>query len=120
MEFMLGRTWHHHVMNDSALRTRSSVLHRFWRDHISDKKKRPQRNIPPYARASLAARKATFSFAMTAMDKVAEWNEEKWVGSKFAASVWICTKAVLCDGRGRPPQDLRQMLRIFMESVSCG
>ena len=32
--------------------------------------------------------------------------------------MWIYTKAFLCDGRGRPPQDLRQMLRIIMECVS--
>ena len=45
------------------------------------------------------------------------WNEEQWVGSKFAARMWIFTNAVMCDGRGRPPQDLRQMLRIIMECV---
>ena len=28
------------------------------------------------------------------------------------------TKAVLCDGRGRPPQDLRQTLQINMECMS--
>ena len=39
-------------------------------------------------------------------------------GSKFAASVWIYTEALLCDGRGPPPQDLRQMLRIIVECVS--
>ena len=60
----------------------------------------------------------TRSDAMTVMDKVGRWNEEKCVGSKCAASMWIYTKAVLCDGRGRPPQDLRQMLRIIMECVS--
>ena len=75
-------------------------------------------NVPPYARAPLAVSKATFSSAMTVMDKVEGWNEEMWVGSKFAASMWIYTKAALCDGRGRPPQDLRQMLRIIMASVS--
>ena len=32
--------------------------------------------------------------------------------------MWIYTKAVLCDGRGRPPQDLRQMLQMIMECVS--
>ena len=51
------------------------------------------------------------------MDKVEGWNEEQWVGSKFAARMWIYTKAVMCGGRGRPPQDLRQMLRIIMECV---
>ena len=33
MEFMIGRTWLYHCMNDYALRTTSSVLHRFWTDH---------------------------------------------------------------------------------------
>ena len=42
MELVTGRTWHYHGMNNDALRTISSVLHRFKRDHISDKK-RPQR-----------------------------------------------------------------------------
>ena len=37
MEHSNGRTCHYHGMNDCALRTRSSVLHRFWSDHISDK-----------------------------------------------------------------------------------
>ena len=46
------------------------------------------------------------------------WNEEEWVGTKFAACMWIYTRAVLCDGRWCPPQDLRQILRIIMESVN--
>ena len=41
------------------------------------------------------------------------------VGSKFAASMWIYTEAVLCDGRRRdPPLDLQPILRIIVESVS--
>ena len=75
MEFMTGRTWHYHGMNDFALRTRSSVLHRFWRDNISDKNGR-RSNIPPNTLAALAVPKATFSFAMTAIDKVEGRNEE--------------------------------------------
>ena len=35
---------------------------------------------------------------MTVLDKVEGWNEEQWAGSKFAASMWIYTNAVLCDG----------------------
>ena len=69
--------------------------------------------MPRYVQRPFAVPKATFSFAMTVMDKVEGWNEERWVGSKFAASMWVHTKAVLCDGRGRgPPLDLRQMLQI--------
>ena len=55
---------------------------------------------------------------MTEVDKVEGWNEEEWVVSKFDASMWIYTKAVLCDGRGRPPQDLRQMLKNIIECAS--
>ena len=71
-----------------------------------------------YKPNALAVPKTAFSHAMIVMDKVGGWNEEDWVESKFAAGMWIYTKAVLCDGRGRPPQDLRQMLRIIMECVS--
>ena len=32
---------------------------------------------------------------MTPMDKIRVWeDEESWVGSKFAACMWICTKAL--------------------------
>ena len=56
---------------------------------------------------------------MTAMDGVQGWNEGGWVGSNVAACMCIyCTKAVLCDGRRRPPQEMRQMLVIIMECVS--
>ena len=92
-----------HGMDDCALRTRSSVLHRFLRDHISDKNGRRD-DIPPNAVAGLAVPKATFLCAMTVMDKVEGWNEEQCVGSKFAARMWIFTKDGMCDGRGRSPK----------------
>ena len=60
--------------------------------------------MPPYVRRPFTAvPKATFSFAMTVMDKVEGWNEEQWVGSYLPACMWIYTKAVLCDGRSRDP-----------------
>ena len=37
MEVMTGRAWHYRGINHKAMRTRTSVLHKFWRDHISDK-----------------------------------------------------------------------------------
>ena len=66
MEVMTGRTWNYHGMNHKALRKRTFVLHRFWRDHISEKNGR-RGNIPPNV---LAVPKTTFSYAMTVMDKV--------------------------------------------------
>ena len=83
MEYLNDRTWRFHAITDYVLRTGSSVLHRFWRDHISDQNGR-RSNIPPYAQAPFAAvPKATFSFAMTVMDKVEGWNEEKVGGVKI-------------------------------------
>ena len=40
--------------------------------------------------------KAVFSCAMTLMDKIRGWEDEEcWVGSKFAACMWIYTKEAL-------------------------
>ena len=42
--------------------------------------------------------KAVFSYAMTLMDKIWVWvDEERWVGSKFAACMWIYTKEALTE-----------------------
>ena len=101
-------------MNHNAMRTRTYVPQKIWRDHISDEEGRRD-NIP---NALAVPKTTTFFYAMTVMDKVEDWTEEKWVGSKFAACMWVYTEAVLCDGRGRPPQDLSQMLQINMECVS--
>ena len=114
MQVMKGRTWHYHGIDHKAKRTRTYVL-QIRLDCISGKNGRRD-NIPPNA---LAVPKTVFSYAMIVMDKVEGWNEEEWVGSKFAACMWIYTKAVLCDGHRRPPQDLRQMFDIIMECLSC-
>ena len=120
MEYLNDRTWRYHGMNAFAMKMRSSVLNRFWRNHTSDKNGH-RGDMPPYVqRPSAAVPNAAFSFAMAVMDKVEGWNEEEWVGSNFAASMWIFTKAALCDVRGRdPPLDLQPILRIIVESVSC-
>ena len=96
------------------------MLNRFWRNHISDKCGL-RGDMSPFVRRPFAAvPKATFSFAMTVMDKVEGWNEEQWVGSYFAASIWIDTKAVSCDVRKRvPPLDLQAILGIIVESAGC-
>ena len=44
--------------------------------------------------------KAVFSYAMTVMDKILGWHdEEKWVGSNFAACMGIHTKLSLSERR---------------------
>ena len=95
MEVATGRTWPHHGLDHKAKQTREYVLQRVWQDCVLDKFGRRDA-IPPNA---LAVPKSVFSYAMTVMDKGEGWNEEEWVGSKFAACMWVYT-AVLCDGRG--------------------
>ena len=60
MEVMTGRTFRYHGMEHKARRTRTYVLQKFWRDHISDKNGRRYK-IPPNA---LAVPKTAFSNAM--------------------------------------------------------
>ena len=69
--------------------------------------------------------KAEFSYAIAVMDKTGGWEEEEgkqenWVGPIFAASMWIFTKAVVCNG-----QNHMQNYRTFkkgsiMEVVNWG
>ena len=64
--------------------------------------------MPPYVKdlgrwPFAAIPKATLSCAMAVMDTVGGWDEEEWVGSYLVACMWICTNAVLCDGRRRDP-----------------
>ena len=119
MEYVNDRTWPYHGMSLCAVKLRTSVLNRFWRDHISDKHGR-RGDVPPHVRRPFAAvPKATFSCAMEVMDKVEGWIEEQWVGSHLAAPMWMCNKAALCDGRKRdPPSDMQTFLVIIIESVS--
>ena len=119
MEHSSDRTWPYHGMSPHAMKLRTSVLNKFWRDHISVKHGR-RGDVPPYVRRPFAAvPKSTFSHAMAVMDKVEGWKEEQWVGSFLAASMWMYTKAALCDGRKcDPPLDLRSILAIIIESVS--
>ena len=71
-------------------------------DHISDKNGRRD-NTPPYALAPFAAvPKTTFSFAMTVMDKVEGWHEEKWVGQNLQRVCGSTPKPFYVMGVGGP------------------
>ena len=119
MEHLNDRTWPYHGMSPDALEVRTSVLNKFWKDHISDKYGLGGDTSPYVRRPFAAVPKASFSFAMAVMDKVEGWNEEKWVGSYLASSMWIYTKPVFCDGRMRdPPLYWQPILSITVESVS--
>ena len=62
-----------------------------------------------------------FSYSVTVMDTIGGWEEEeeeKKVGSRFAACMWIYTEAVLCDGQKSTQEYLRRRLLSSMRSVS--
>ena len=68
---------------------------------------------------SNAQPKAVFFCAMTVMDKICGWGEEeKWVGSLFAACMWMYTKHVLCDGQETTQNFLKRKMMSIMESVN--
>ena len=118
MEFLHISTRLYHDMSVCVMKIRSSVLNKFWKDHISDKNGR-RGYFPPWVLAPLAIPKVTVSFAIASMDKIGGWNEEKWVGTNFVACMWICTEAVLCDGRRRDPLlDLESVLGTIVARVS--
>ena len=56
---------------------------------------------------------------MTVVDKICGWRQEqKWVGSFFAACMWIGTKTVLCDEHDSTQEYLRKKMLSIMESVN--
>ena len=63
---------------------------------------------------------AEFSYAIAVMDKIGGWEEEGWVGSKFAASMCIYTKAVICNGQDNMQEYRVLKFRSIMEAVSLG
>ena len=65
VEYLNDRTWPYH-----AMKVRTSVLNRFWKDHISDKCGIRSDMSPCVRRPFAAVPKATFSFAMAVMGKV--------------------------------------------------
>ena len=112
MEVATGRTCPIFEWSEIALHTREYVPKKFWQVSVDD---RPFDSDPINKHAHVQS-KAVFSNAMTVMDNVHGWEgEEKWVGSKFAACMWICPKSVLCGGRQESTQEYlkRWMLASF-------
>ena len=53
------------------------------------------------------------------MDKICGWSEEEnWVGSLFAACMWMYTKHVLCDGQETTQNFFKRKMLSMMESVN--
>ena len=63
--------------------------------------------------------KAVFSCAMAVMDKICGLEkEETWVGSPFAACMWIYTEAAPCDEQESTEEYLKQRRLSIMKSVN--
>ena len=61
--------------------------------------------------------KAVFSYAVTVMDKICGWeDEETWVGSKFAACMWIYNIGVVT-GRQKPTPEIQEYLKRQLLSI---
>ena len=92
---MTGRTWPNPESSNRAKYTREHVLSEFWQIFVEDKLVlRETTHTHAHAQP-----KSAFSHAIAVVDKIEGWEEEeKWVGSRFAACMWIYTEAVLCDG----------------------
>ena len=64
--------------------------------------------------------KAVFSYAMTLMDKIREWeDEERWVGSKFAACMWIYTKEASTGGQILDREQEEYLKKRIMSIMLC-
>ena len=77
----LGWSWRPLQIREYALREFGEILvddRPFYRDSCCK-----EADVQP---------KGVFSYAMTMIDKISEWeDEEGWVGSMFAACMWIYT-----------------------------
>ena len=107
--------WTRYGWSQGAWHAREYVLNEYWQIFVGD---RPVSRDAINSHAHVQS-KAVFSYAMTVMDKIGGWREEqKWVGSLFAACLWICTEAVLCDELDSTQEYLRRRMLSIMESVN--
>ena len=115
MDVATGRTWTSYELSCGAWHGRERILNEYWQIFVDD---RPvprdatdlQANVQP---------KAVFSYDMTVMEKICGWGEEeKWVGSLFAACMWVYTKCVLCDGQETKKHFLKRRMLSIMKSAN--
>ena len=67
--------------------------------------------------------KTSSSSTMAIMDKIGGWEEEYWVGSRFATSMWIYTKEAICNGQnnmnGVCDDALDDHVWVYKLTISC-
>ena len=62
--------------------------------------------------------KAEFFYAIAVMDKIGGWEEEDWIGSRFAAGMFKYTKAVIRNGQNNMQNYRLLKFSSIMEAVS--
>ena len=109
MEVATEGTWTEREWSPRTLQLREYLLREFWAIFVDD---RPL----THSRSMLMFNQKVFSYAITVMDRIFGWiDKEKWVGSKFAAGVWIYTKMVLTEWR-KPTPEMQEYLKRRMLS----
>ena len=92
----LTSAWTQSEWGPRTLPLREYLLREFWAIFLDDR---------PFHSGSLCRHanvqpKAVFSCSMAVMDKIHGWeDEEKWMGSNFAACMWIYTKGAQTGGQ---------------------
>ena len=96
MEKASRRPWIQYEHSPRAMQLTEYTLKEFWEMFVNN---RPFGTDSTNREANVQS-KAVLSYAMTLMDKIRGWeDEESWVGSKFAACMWIYTKEALTGGQ---------------------
>ena len=96
MEKASRRTWAENEESPRAMQLREYTLKDFLEIFVDD---RPFGADAMFRQVNVQS-KTVFSCTMTMMDNInGKEDEERWVGSKFAACMWIYTKEVLTGGQ---------------------
>ena len=103
-----GRTWPNAQLSARAWFTRENVLKQLWQSFVDDR----------FDLDTVIQTKAEFSLPSQGWTRIGGREEESSVGPRFAASVWICTKAVMCNGQDNMQEYRLLKFRSTMEAVS--
>ena len=87
---------------------REYVLRQLWQSFVDDK----------FDLENAIQTEAEFSYAVGVMDKIVGWEEVNRVESRFAASMWMYTKAVICNGQNHMQNYKLLKFRFIRETVN--
>ena len=107
MDVATGRTWTCYGWSRGAWHAREHVLKDYWQIFV---------DYLPLPR--LAGQCTAEGNVLLLMDKTCGWGEEeKWVGSIFAACMWVYSKCVLYDGQETTQNFVKRRMVSIVESV---